>query len=163
MSKELKHAGPAGLWFQSGEIVIQVTQTMTGQDASKELAALMNSRYPIIYLETWEEGRAKEARKQTATWFNINAFRPPPLATFGSAGRNTLIGPGANIADFSVIKLTRITERVSLQFRSEFFNIFNHPNFSLPIVQFDSPAFGTLNQTPDVAAGNPRLGDGYRG
>ena len=48
--------------------------------------------------------------------------------------------------------------RLSLQFRSEFFN---HPNFSLPIVQFDSPRiFGALNQTPDVAAGNPRLGDG---
>ncbi len=36
----------------------------------------------------------------------------------------------------------------------------NHPNFSLPIVEFGTKTFGTLNQTPDVAAGNPRLGDG---
>ena len=55
---------------------------------------------------------------------------------------------------------TRMTERVSIQFRSEFFNIFNHPNFTVPNVQFDSSAFGTIGSTPDVAGSNPRLGDG---
>ncbi len=93
-------------------------------------------------------------------WFNTAAFTAPASGKFGNAGRNIIIGPGTNILDFSVSKLTKIAERVSLQFRSEFFNIFNHPNFSLPIVEFGSKTFGTLNQTPDVAAGNPRLGDG---
>src|SRR5262249_19347278 len=61
-------------------------------------------------------------------WFNKAAFATPAPGTFGNAGRNIIIGPGTNIADFSLNKITKITERVSLQFRSEFFNIFNHPN-----------------------------------
>jgi hypothetical protein len=93
-------------------------------------------------------------------WFNKNAFVTPPQGTFGNAGRNILFGPGANIADFSLNKSTSITERVSLQLRTEFFNIFNHPNFTVPNPQFDSSAFGTIGSTPDVAGSNPRLGDG---
>jgi hypothetical protein len=94
-----------------------------------------------------------------ASWFNKTAFAPP-AGTFGNAGRNIIIGPGANIADFSLNKKTSITERVSFQFRAEFFNIFNHPNFTVPNMQFDSSAFDTIGATPDVQAGNPRLGDG---
>ena len=94
-------------------------------------------------------------------WFNTTAaFARPATGTFGNAGRNIIIGPPANIADFSLNKSTRMTERVSIQFRSEFFNIFNHPNFTVPSVQFDSSAFGTIGSTPDVAGSNPRLGDG---
>jgi hypothetical protein len=48
---------------------------------------------------------------------------------------------------------------MNLQFRSEFFNIFNHPNFALPNATFNSSGFGTIASTADVAAGNP-LGDG---
>jgi hypothetical protein len=58
-----------------------------------------------------------------------------------------------------VLKSTRLTENVRLQFRSEFFNIFNHPNFALPNVTVNSAGFGSIASTPDVAAGNP-LGDG---
>jgi len=95
-----------------------------------------------------------------AAWFNKSAFAPPAPGMFGNAGRNTIIGPGTNIADFSLSKSTRITERFSIQFRSEFFNIFNHPNFTVPNVQFDSSAFGSIGATPDVNGSNPRLGDG---
>src|SRR3989441_13109407 len=93
-------------------------------------------------------------------WFNTTAFARPATETFGNAGRNIIIGPPTNIADFSLNKSTRMTERVSIQFRSEFFNIFNHPNFTVPNVQFDSSVFGTIGSTPDVAGSNPRLGDG---
>ncbi len=96
-----------------------------------------------------------------AAWFNKGAFSAPAAGAFGNAGRNIIITPGTNITDFSLNKTTKIAERLSLQFRSEFFNIFNHPNFTVPNVQFDSGnTFGTLGATPDVQAGNPRLGDG---
>ncbi len=51
---------------------------------------------------------------------------------FGNLGRNVIVGPRFSNIDFSVLKNTRITESVRLQFRSDFFNLFNHPNFGQP-------------------------------
>jgi hypothetical protein len=58
------------------------------------------------------------------------------------------------------MKTTMITEHTNLQFRAEFFNIFNHPNFALPNNVLTSPSFGALFQTPDVAQNNVGLGSG---
>src|SRR5262249_4975239 len=69
-------------------------------------------------------------------WFDRCAFSPQPLGTFGNLGRNTLIGPGVKNVDFSVNKHFRITEERELQFRAEFFNILNHPNFEAPNINF---------------------------
>jgi Carboxypeptidase regulatory-like domain len=104
-------------------------------------------------------GNPNDGPKRWDAWFNTAAFVAAPKGIFGNAGRNTVIGPRTNIADFSVVKSTRINERLNLQFRSEFFNLFNHPNFALPNVTVNSSAFGTVASTADVAAGNP-LGDG---
>ena len=55
---------------------------------------------------------------------------------FGNNGRNSLIGPGLIDLDFSVFKnnyIPRISESFNIQFRAEFFNIFNHPNFQSPL------------------------------
>ena len=74
-------------------------------------------------------------------WFNQAAFQAPALAPgqmnahlFGDSGRAVLRGPDLVNFDFSVYKTFALTERVGLTFRSEFFNIFNHPNFNLPNV-----------------------------
>ena len=104
-------------------------------------------------------GNPNNGPKRWNAWFNTAAFSPAAPGTFGNAGRNTVIGPRNNIADLALIKSTRINERVQLQFRSEFFNVLNHPNFSLPNVTVNSSGFGTINSTPDVANGNP-LGEG---
>jgi hypothetical protein len=100
------------------------------------------------------------ALHDAAQWFNKAALERPANGSFGSSGRNTVIGPSLHIVDFSVSKATRISERFSLQFRAEFFNLFNHANLSLPNVDFNSAAFGSISETPDVTAGNPRLGEG---
>jgi hypothetical protein len=65
-------------------------------------------------------------------WFNTDAFVIQPIGTLGTAGRNILTGPGTNIVDFSLLKNIPLTERHKLQFRTEFFNFFNHPNFDIP-------------------------------
>lgn len=105
-------------------------------------------------------GDPNSGSRRFDAFFNRAAFEVPAPGTFGNAGRNIMIGPRFNVADFSINKLTKVNERLSVQFRSEFFNIFNHPNFNLPNAQVDSRAFGAISDTPDVAAGNPRLGDG---
>src|SRR5271167_1774897 len=69
-----------------------------------------------------------------AQWFDPNAFlQPPPNSGFyGNLGRDTLIGPGLATWDFSAIKDTRVHERLSLQFRTEIFNLLNRANFNTP-------------------------------
>jgi hypothetical protein len=98
---------------------------------------------------------------------------------FGNLGRNALRGPAFKELNFSVFKNTNLTERVVLQFRAEFFNILNHPNFSNPnlpnfITDPASAGIGTilsptpgrglgplaLSATGDVGIGNPFLGGG---
>lgn len=101
-------------------------------------------------------------------YLNTAAFSQPDFGTFGDLGRDSIYGPKYWNVDFSVSKNTMITDRVGLQLRAEFFNIFNHPNFALPngsIVfgtdENDDPLpNGLITQTPDVAQGNPGLGGG---
>ncbi len=91
-------------------------------------------------------------------FFDPCAFAPQPLGFFGNLGRNTAIGPGTTELDFLITKHFRFQEGRELQFRAEFFNIANHPNFAPPFQNtrriFDGStggAFvggsGTLTQT----------------
>jgi hypothetical protein len=76
-------------------------------------------------------------------WFNANAFVLPQAGTYGNVGRDTLTGPGIADVDFSALKSTPLSERVTLQFRAEFFNILNHANFNTPnTVAFTSGTSG---------------------
>jgi hypothetical protein len=100
------------------------------------------------------------APRNTSQWFNTAALSRPANGTFGSSGRNTIIGPTLHVVDLSVGKTTKLNERFTAQFRMEAFNLFNHANLSLPNVDFDSGTFGTVTETPDTTAGNPRLGEG---
>ena len=68
---------------------------------------------------------------------------------FGSLGRNVIIGPGFTNMDFSVIKNTKLTEDVRVQFRAEFFDLFNHANLGQPgrTAQVGSATFGLITNT----------------
>jgi outer membrane receptor protein involved in Fe transport len=65
-------------------------------------------------------------------WFDPSAFVVPPAGQFGNVGRNVLTGPNLFTVDLSFLKSDKIGERVTVQFRAEAFNLFNHPNFALP-------------------------------
>ncbi len=78
--------------------------------------------------------------------FNPAAFSRPATGTFGNLGRNALRGSNFAQVDFSVFKNTRLTETTALQFRVEFFNLFNHVNFADPFGGLTRAAFvGTLD------------------
>jgi carboxypeptidase family protein len=66
-------------------------------------------------------------------WFDPCAFELPLAGFFGNLGRNTVTAPGLVNVDFTLVKTTPLTERLKLDFRAEFFNLFNHANFGLPI------------------------------
>ena len=98
----------------------------------------------------------------------------PGTRHFGDLGRDSLRAAAFKELNFSIFKTTPLTERLNLQLRAEFFNLFNHPNFSNPVL----PAFITdpatngltstgrgvgylpLTATADVGVGNPFLGGG---
>jgi hypothetical protein len=67
-----------------------------------------------------------------AQWFNPNAFALPQFGTYGTLGRGVYSGPALAAVDFSVFKNASITERASVQFRAEFFNIGNRVNLGTP-------------------------------
>jgi hypothetical protein len=83
-------------------------------------------------------------------YFDANAFVPPAAGTYGNVGRDVLTGPGLATADFSALKKTALTERVSLQFRAEFFNILNRSNFGTPNAVVFTSAAATSAPTAGV-------------
>jgi hypothetical protein len=105
--------------------------------------------------------------KQTLTcYYNQTVFVVPPLAPgqvsahqFGNEGVNMLRGPDYINFDFATIKSFAITERQKIQFRAEFFNIFNHPNFDLPggarPIDLGTPSFADVPGGSSITATLP--------
>jgi hypothetical protein len=70
---------------------------------------------------------------QTAdNWINFDAFRAPARGSFGNLGRNTISGPGLVQLDFALARRVPITDRVSMAFRFEAFNLFNRAQYGQP-------------------------------
>jgi hypothetical protein len=84
--------------------------------------------------------------------FNGQVFFNPQPGSVGSLQRRILDGPGFWDYDFSVSKDTKITERQSLEFRADMFNVFNHPNFFTADQLVNSSTFGKI--TSLIASGN---------
>ncbi len=85
-------------------------------------------------------------------WFNPNAFVLPAAGTYGDLGRGTYRGPGLADLDISLGKNFQVAEKISLRFRSEFFNVLNHTNLGTPnAIVFSgtavSPSAGLITTT----------------
>jgi hypothetical protein len=87
-----------------------------------------------------------------ATWFDTTAFAPVTTASFGTAGRNSLRGPGHSNLDLGIARLFPITERIQFEIRGEAFNATNTPNFALPASNASSSNFGQITSTFGSAA-----------
>src|SRR6202034_873022 len=97
---------------------------------------------------------------------------PPPYGSYGTAGNNIFRGMPYYNVDASVTKVFKFGERLTAQFRAEFFNVFNHVNIANPYGGpgggngFTAPrgtaggGFGFQNSTPDVVSSNAVLGSG---
>jgi hypothetical protein len=80
-----------------------------------------------------------------AAWFNVSCFSSGFIGRYGTAGRNIIIGAPTHSFDVALLKKFPLgREERYLQFRSEFFNIFNHPNFDNPNVTQTSSTFGKI-------------------
>jgi len=135
-------AALTGGWQLNGILTFSSGNPFTvavGQDRS-----LTGVNYQRADLVGPNHGNLPASQRTVQCWFDTSAFQLAPLGTFGNAGRNIVIGPGTNNFDFSVLKTSQITEGKSLQFRAEFFNILNHPQFLLPVADPTSMLFGQI-------------------
>ncbi len=139
-----------GHWQTSGIITIQDGTPVTPIYAASDIANSGTTNRPNVV--PGQSIQLPASQRTPGHWFNTAAFSTPAPFTFGDAGRNIIVGPGNIVFDLALSRRFTITERSHIEFRSEFFNAFNHPNFGVPGTYADFPGFfGNV-----VSAGPPR-------
>ena len=87
--------------------------------------------------------------QKPAQFFDAGCFARPPMYQFGNQGRNILTGPGTQLWDVGLQKEFPFSERYRLEFKAEFFNIFNNVNFGYPNASFGTAQFSTIRSTSE--------------
>lgn len=107
---------------------------------------LPNGRYRPDYV-----GNPNPANPTPAAWLNQDAFAVPQQGTFGNAGRNTLRADGINNIDLSLFKVVQARESLRFEYRVEFFNTFNTPQYAAPNANISRGNFGRVTRTANRA------------
>jgi hypothetical protein len=146
-----------GGWESSGVIVLQSGAPFTLYDPAGGTAYALASTpsSTATFSPGFGCGNALSSgsrQSRLANWVSAAAYTPDPLAptlsngspsdatVYGDTPRNCIIGPPQKNVDFTLDKTFHLGERQSLRFRTDFFNLFNHPSFALPA----APAVGAL-------------------
>jgi hypothetical protein len=133
-------------WEVSSIVTLQSGRPFTTLITRDQSNTLDNLSRPNII------GDVNTGPRAVAEWFNKKAVQEQAFGTFGNAGRNNIIGPPYKNFDFVLsrtISLGHLREGVSMQWRAEFFNAFNHPNFNTPVQTVDNPSFGEITSASD--------------
>jgi hypothetical protein len=153
--RRMLQSGPAswvlGGWQMAGILAMQSGFPLT-LNIKGDTAGVGAGTGGIYVRPNWISGNVPtlSGSARTATrWFNTAAFSAPPAGAFGSLGRNTMIGPGLVNLDLSLAKSFKIREAVTIQFRAEAFNLFNHPNFNQVNRIVNDPTFGQIQNQLD--------------
>ena len=141
-----------GGWQLNGILVLQTGAPLTvstGFDNS--FSGIGNDRVDVIGTPSLTSG-SRGARIQR--WFNTSAYTANAAGTFGTLGRNTLVGPGYADLDLSIFKAFPMpfSERHKVEFRAECFNSLNRVNLGNPTTTFSSSLFGRI-----TGASDPRI------
>jgi hypothetical protein len=161
-----------GGWEASGVIVLQSGAPFTVYDPAGGTAYALASTpsSSATFAPGFGCGSAPSRGNPEArlsNWVNPAAYIPDPLAptlsngspsdatVYGDTPRNCIIGPPQKNVDFTLDKTFALGERQSLRFRTDFFNLFNHPSFQIPALAAVSSAGGSAPITSTV--GTPRL------
>lgn len=162
-------AGPAlSNWEAGGVIVLQSGSPITIVDGDGGTAYGLSSADAVTanFAPGYGCGNALthgSLPAKLANWVNPLAYQAAPVVGvdgttgYGDTPRNCVIGPGQENVDFTLAKTFKFAEHQSLRFRTEFFNLFNHPSFANPSIygtaNVQSAQVGEINQT----VGTPRL------
>jgi hypothetical protein len=94
-------------------------------------------------------GSGRPHNEMITRFFDTLLFVQNAAGTFGNSGKNVLRGPRYFNTDIGILKNTRVKERVTVQFRAEFFNLFNNVNFRLPNATLTSASVGRITSAYD--------------
>ena len=130
--------GIAGGWQADSIFAAQ-----TGPPGTLTMATMTSNTGTTQYPNRICDGN-KGAPHTVHQWFQTSCFVAPPIYTFGNAGRDVMIAPGYWSEDFGVHKDFRLTEKVGLTYRAEFFNLLNKANFAYPSESIGSAAASTI-------------------
>jgi hypothetical protein len=165
-----------GGWEVSGVMILQSGAPLTIYDPAGGTAYALASTPSST--ATFNSGfscanapSSGSIQSRLANWVNPLAYTPDPLATlsngapsdatvYGNTPRNCIIGPPQKNVDFTLGKTFKFGERQSLRFRTDFFNLFNHPSFAIPASTSVSPIVGGIGggSAPITSTvGTPRL------
>jgi hypothetical protein len=130
--------------FMSGTpFTVYDSQDVDLQGGAPEISGFSSNRPDVV-------GNVNSGPRTPQEWFNVSAFqrldRVAQAGQFGNEGRNVVQGPEYQQWDFSAIKNIPIKESKTVQFRAEFFNVFNHADFRLPNNDISSPNFGRISE-----------------
>jgi Carboxypeptidase regulatory-like domain len=153
--------GLLGNWQMGGIITHQsgnpFTVNLAGERSNNGLGLIGYARPNMV-----ADPNLPSDQRTPDRWFNTDAFALQPVGFLGTAGRNVVEGPGTNIVDLSLIKNIPLNDRHRLQFRTEFFNAFNHVNFDVPericlVTTTGAPCSGIAPFGSISAARDPRI------
>ena len=155
-----------GGWQFNGIITLQTGSPFTVTATDRSFTGSNHSAYANCVGDPFS-GATTDPSKYTSTtpgqfFINPAAFAIPADGTFGTCRPRSLHGPGIQLADLSLFKQFQVNERIRIQFRTEFFNAFNHPNFANPGSNISNPgSFGKVTNTinPILGAGSGGPGD----
>jgi hypothetical protein len=136
-----------GGWKYSDMTTIQSGSSLTmGMNlANTGLATHPDLIAPVTYPKTFQQ------------WFSTGSFGKPAPGFFGNVGNGTIAGPGLIVFNMALYKDFRIHEHLTLQFRSEFFNVFNHTNINGPSTSLGAGTFGQITSAKDPRTGELAL------
>ncbi len=139
-------------WSINGMFVIQsgTPLSVTNQTSGQGLGGADSSPTASLYSNVVAGANLVNPGsndKKVNNYINKAAFSKAPTGTVGDSGRNIVRGPGQGNLDFSIFRGFPMKERANLEFRTEFFNITNHPNFGNPNTSMDSASFGQISTT----------------
>jgi hypothetical protein len=148
-SPRLHWFGWVGRQMLSGWQLNGITTARTGRSLNvlsgtdTNLDGIAQDRPDVVGSPYWTDERTRA--QQIAKFFNTAAFAKPAAgALYGNAGRNVVIGPGAVNWNAAAMKEFPIREKSKLQFRADFFNVFNQVNLGNPNVTFSNGNFGKI-------------------
>jgi hypothetical protein len=155
--------GPRRRWVKSGVPshflggwqLANILTLQTGQPLTAVLATALSGtqsngtdRPDLI-----ADSNLPSSQREPSRWFNTSAFAPPPIFTDaqgaysipGNEARNVITGPGLATFDANLERHIRLTEKLNMVFRTEFFNLTNHPNFNRPGLILGTSQFGEIS------------------